>query len=460
MDLEYLDSERKKLWERVSDLEKRLEELKSETEPEANGASRKTSEYRNKAKASAEEAARLQGEIGAAAEKFTALGTKASEDAASLRKLIGAFKEEHANVLVLNTGAKEAHEEIAGSLEAAEETRESLERTTAQIDETSKALTKVQELQKKLELQFKNSSDVADEIKDLSTEIFGYEEENDDGEKKKVDGLKDKLEKSYNDLSKKAVSLGDQITQSINNTDLRLAALLNEWSEKHEILNKRIQDLLPRALTAGLSHAYFTKKEDEISEGKRIARAFYVAIFGLILISLIPFGVAVHAVFEGMSIQDAIARTPRLVLAIFPLYIPVIWVAHSANRRANLSKRLVEEYSHKEVLAKTYEGLAKQISELPSETSLELRTKLLYNILEISSENPGKLISDYNKSDHPLMDALDKSVQLTNAVEKLARIPGFAKVAAQMQKKAEQILKEENVKAAAGLDALKVAKDA
>ena len=180
----------------------------------------------------------------------------------------------------------------------------------------------------------------------------------------------------------------------------------------------------------------------------------------MILISLIPFGVAVHAVFEGMSIQDAIARTPRLVLAIFPLYIPVIWVAHSANRRANLSKRLVEEYSHKEVLAKTYEGLAKQISELPSETSLELRTKLLYNILEISSENPGKLIWDYNKSDHPLMDALDKSVQLTNAVEKLARIPGFAKVAAQMQKKAEQILKEENVKAAAGLDALKVAKDA
>jgi hypothetical protein len=89
-----------------------------------------------------------------------------------------------------------------------------------------------------------------------------------------------------------------------------------------------------------------------------------------------------------------------------------------------------------------------------------LRTKLLYNILEISSENLGKLISDYNKSDHPLMDALDKSVQLTNAVEKLARIPGFAKVAAQMQKKAEQILKEENTKAAAGLGALQGSKDA
>ena len=36
--------------------------------------------------------------------------------------------------------------------------------------------------------------------------------------------------------------------------------------------------------------------------------------------------------------------------------------------------------------------------------------------LEVNSKNPGKLISDYNKSDHPLMDVLDldKSIKLTN----------------------------------------------
>ncbi len=30
-------------------------------------------------------------------------------------------------------------------------------------------------------------------------------------------------------------------------------------------------------------------------------------------------------------------------------------------------------------------------------------------------------LPDYNKSDHPLMDALDKSVKLANAVEKLGK---------------------------------------
>jgi hypothetical protein len=231
-------------------------------------------------------------------------------------------------------------------------------------------------------------------------------------------------------------------------------ALSFEWERELKDIKEKIEKLLPAALTAGLSSAYSTKKTEEIEEGQKLLRIFYLAIAGLVGVSTIPFAVSIHSLINNVTLQDTLIRIPRLVLAIAPLYIPILWVAYSANRRANLSKRLVEEYSHKEVQAKTYEGLSRQINTIDGPDSNELRIKLLYNILEISAENPGKLISDYNKADHPLMDALDKSIKLTNAVDKLSRIPGFAKVTAQMQQRAERILSENEAKAAAGLAAL------
>jgi len=56
-----------------------------------------------------------------------------------------------------------------------------------------------------------------------------------------------------------------------------------------------------------------------------------------------------------------------------------MWVAYSSNRKMNLSKRLSEEYSHKEVLSKTFEGLSTQINNISDEKiSGDLRNKLLY----------------------------------------------------------------------------------
>ncbi len=138
-----------------------------------------------------------------------------------------------------------------------------------------------------------------------------------------------------------------------------------------------------------------------------------------------------------------------------PLYIPVLWLAYSANKSLKLSKRLIEEYTHKEVLSKTFEGLSQQIENIEDkDISSDLRTKLLYNIIEVNSENPGKLITDYNKSDHPLMDALDKSFKLANAVDKLSEIPGLSKLAAVLDKKSKRIIKEKQEKTNEGLDVL------
>lgn len=77
---------------------------------------------------------------------------------------------------------------------------------------------------------------------------------------------------------------------------------------------------------------------------------------------------------------------------------------------------------------------------------------MLYNILEVSSENPGKLISNYDKSDHPLMDALDKSVKLHNSIDYLSKIPGMSKLVDVLNKRADELLDKTSTKAVAGIE--------
>ena len=132
---------------------------------------------------------------------------------------------------------------------------------------------------------------------------------------------------------------------------------------------------------------------------------------------------------------------------MLPLYAPILWVAYSSNKSYKLSKRLIEEYTHKEVSSRTFEGLSTQISSIgEDDTSGELRTRLLFNLLQVNSENPGKLISDYNNSDHPIIDAIDKSSKLADSIKKLDNVPVVSQLlkhlSAREQAKVDEKIKE------------------
>ena len=230
---------------------------------------------------------------------------------------------------------------------------------------------------------------------------------------------------------------------------------VDKWKNDYSTVLAKIEELLPRALTTGLSAAYYDKKRTEITDYEQHTKNFKRSVYGLVGVSLIPFAVSITRLIQNIPIETVILDIPRVVLAILPLYIPVVWLAYSANKKMNLSKRLIEEYTHKEVLSKTYEGLAKQISSLENDSmAKDLRVKLLFNVLEVSSENPGKLISDYAKSDHPFEEALDKSIKLASAVHKLSNVPGFARIVSVLDKKAKEVLKDEMEKAGDGLETM------
>lgn len=323
------------------------------------------------------------------------------------------------------------------------------------LDELTDYYDNSTDLSNKINALYKSIQERKNEIDQLYYEIYGYEEPIDDNEEETnyISGLRDKLKESYNKIQKDIKLLEENIANINDETSEKYEDFLNTRDEQYKNLVKDIEELLPRALTAGLSHAYARKRITEKTESKKLEKQFENAIKGLIVFAFIPFGVSIYLLATGQELVSVIKDMPSMVFSILPLYIPIVWFAYSSSKKLNLSKRLIEEYTHKEVLSKTFEGLSTQIENIEDhEISSELKIKLLYNILSVSSENPGKLISDYNKADHPLIDALDKSAKLSDAVESISKIPGLSKLTKILDEKAKKINKQQEDKINEALD--------
>lgn len=303
------------------------------------------------------------------------------------------------------------------------------------------------------------------EIDELYKTIYGENISSSDGNEEHIDGLKDELERSYKSLSDKAAgfdstikSLTNEITQKheehLSEQRKTFEKLLEKSNERIEIVNNQLTGLLPGAMAEGLSAAYEKKKEDEILSLQKFEVSFKNAITGMVCVSLIPFLVDIYLLgWQGKDLVQVIKDTPSLIVSILPLYFPILWLAYSTNKKLNLSKRLIEEYTHKAVLGKTFSGLSNQIETLQHQGTVkeELRTRLLFNVLQVSAENPGKLITNYNKADHPLMEALENSAKLSDSVNALARIPGFAAIATRLSEKSSDLIRTQIAKVEHGL---------
>ncbi len=252
-------------------------------------------------------------------------------------------------------------------------------------------------------------------------------------------------------------------TDSIkSNHDIQLAKHTKTFEDLVSLSTSRIDEvdtelknLMPGGMAAGLSAAYAKKKEDETESLEKSEQKFQKAIFSMAGISCIPLLVNIYLLFwQKIGIIKVIQDTPNLLLAILPLYLPALWLAISQNKKINLSKRLIEEYTHKEVLGKTFSGISNQIETLKADgsTKEELRTRLLFNLLQVSAENPGKLITDYNKTDHPLLSVLENSKTLSDSMDALSKIPGLAAITKGLTARSEKKIEDTAKEVAKGLE--------
>jgi hypothetical protein len=333
------------------------------------------------------------------------------------------------------------------------------------LEETQVILTESKSIADSIKALLAHATSRKSEIDELHKKILGQDIAGEEGKSEHIDGLKDELEKSYRSLNEQAQNLASSIEslassisakhdKVLDERNIKFEELLSTSTARYESVNKQLTGLLPGAMAEGLSAAYETKKEEESVALANFEKAFNKAILALVCISAIPLAVDIYLLaFAGKSLIQVIQDTPKLITAILPVYFPMLWLAYSTNKKLNLSKRLIEEYTHKLVLGKTFSGLSNQIETLPHQSAVkeELRTRLLFNVLQVSAENPGKLITDYNKADHPIMEALENSGKLSDSMDALAKIPGFSSIAKKLVERSEKIVAAQVEKVEKGL---------
>lgn len=445
--IQFLEDERKELWKRIVAIESENKRLKSqilvstsESVKDATESSKKAAEFKNKTEQRLNESIQKVGELNAKLEEANRTLKSISEindDIISIKaraEIIDTDYEESYKILndkILN---------LSSFIEDYPELDDSLANINAFVTDVEANVNKSKAGLTSINLRRK-------EVEEFHQELFGYNDTDESGEEVRVNGLKHQLEEGYGEL-------GD----SIKKTEERVIKVKSEYEGnfkdfeqshklKYEQINQEISSLLPAALTAGLSSAFSTKKIQEESNSIILQSRFSKGINLLIGASIIPFIVSLVLLIQGEDFDKVILKIPRLVLAIIPMYIPILWLTYSANKKLNLSKRLIEEYAHKEVLSKTYEGLSKQINNLENdEQTKELKYRLLSNFLQVTSENPGKLISNYESSDHPVMEALEQSYKFQIAMDKLENVPGLGKIAARFESNSKKKLIEKEEK--------------
>lgn len=438
---EYLNEERQKLWDRIIDVEnahkalqKEVQKKASDSEKEAAQSSKKAAEFKNKTEQRLEEASQLVNSIkihsDTAATNLTEIQTIQEQIEVSRASVVADIQQIQtdsqtlAERIIIIDEFLEKYPELDDQLEEVETNITAIE---ANLEKSAVTLTAINKRKK--------------DIDDLYQQVFGYSETDTDGTTTKIEGLKDELDIAYEQLSSDVKEALNEVKTVNNDYKSKYEDFEKNHTEKYKAINEEIAALLPNALTAGLSAAFSKKKEEEVASSNTLQGRFSLGIYLLIGVSFLPFIVSAFFLYKNVTLLEVINRLPRLVLAIVPMYIPVLWFTYSANKKLNLSKRLIEEYAHKEVLSKTYEGLSKQIKGLTDPVqSDELKFRLLTNFLQVSSENPGKLISNYETSDHPVMEALEQSYKFQIAIDRLEAIPGLGKVAAILENNAKKKL--------------------
>lgn len=444
---EYLDEERKKLWAELRSTQSKLESfvttLSGDTDAIQTGIRSlglKAAKAYNRIVERDSELDVLSGNMISRMEVIKNAEAEASILNSSLTTTNGKIADAISKV---NEGLSHFDESIGSLEKRSESVNERLEITEKYVKSAEGIKSELQGQLEDISDKHKQSVKDYEDISKFHSLLFGYEK--DDGEI--VEGRKQKLENVYVELEQKIGSTKSDAEAFEKDYKKQCADFLEKAKVESEAIANKIKGLLPDALTAGLSSAYNENRKLEEVEQKSQLNLFKWCIGGMMALALIPIAINLYLwIGKDFTVMQLLEKLPREMMCILPIYIPLFWMAIFANKRVNLSKRLIEEYKHKEAVSKTYEGLAKQISEIGDDnTSKELQARLLYNTVMLSEKNPGELIKNFNRPDNPLLDVLNQSSRFAEAVEKLGRVPGLSKLfqmAEKQQKKKERLADE------------------
>jgi len=191
----------------------------------------------------------------------------------------------------------------------------------------------------------------------------------------------------FGDLDANKIGLKNRL----EDLELDYKRKIKEWELNTKALFDKIEGLLPGATTTGLAKAYENQKRSYSNPYYLWSGIFVLSIGGMIFF-------AYHSFRETVSITDALIH----LLERIPFFIPVIWLAIFSGKHQSQNRRLQEEYTYKEALAKSYESHKREIENLPDgEERDKLRHKLIDSIIDMNRYNPSETLQHNGHSEKP-----------------------------------------------------------
>lgn len=172
---------------------------------------------------------------------------------------------------------------------------------------------------------------------------------------------------------------------------------LDEQEIKFNTLYTKIEGLLPGATTTWLAKAYQDHKDSFF-----IPNIIWSVVFIISLVFII--GVAFWNFKEFTSIESALLS----LISRFPFFFAAIWLALYSSSQQSQTKRLEQEYAHKEALAKSFEWYKREIENLWEDNEVkEILNKLISNVVEMTWYNPSETLDKKHEwVSPPLLDKI------------------------------------------------------
>lgn len=228
---------------------------------------------------------------------------------------------------------------------------------------------------------------------------------------------KDGTEKTTKIKSKK--DLVDELHQSfeghVGAEKAKIADFVGAFESYKEAKKLEIEGLLKGATNASLAGAFESFRSQTEGLKKESEKYFFWTIVALVIAIILPY---IPYLKAWMFVSDNVyIELLKRVLFTGPL----VWLAYYQAKKTNQYFRLEQEYAHKAVVSRSFEGYKSQVLELYKDNpaSQEMLQKLLVGSIETISKNPAEVLNNSKGSSHPFEDIKENLSSLIDPISKL-----------------------------------------
>ncbi|MGB9130505.1 MAG: hypothetical protein WCB97_12725 [Thiobacillus sp.] len=222
------------------------------------------------------------------------------------------------------------------------------------------------------------------------------------------------LEKAKTDSAKTA-----EIARTADEKDQRVDSYetqLKDLTKQFDVLNQKVEKLLPGATGIGLSNSFKERKE-----ALSTPIILYLSLFLISILGFIAFGFWALLAPSIKEIEDFF----RFALERSPIIVGLVLLEEFSRRQFQSLTKLEEDYAYKESISIAFDGYKKAMTEVDSDASSSLAHLLGTNVIGTLDQRPGRLIDAEKESSAPLENILENMIgsgETGSGIKEVARL--------------------------------------